>query len=144
MLRLEKRCGETTVRALVSIQNRTFHLSGRCGCFAAAEKNRSCAVGLRHNKTPLQQTAVNPVSTLHACYQWHNKTPRPSFPAVIVTVVTLPCHTLSFLYCSCQKDEREKPAKLPINSLSFYPRPPLGGHTHTHTHTLSLSLSLRL
>jgi hypothetical protein len=28
MLRLEKRCGEKTVRALVSISKRTFHSSG--------------------------------------------------------------------------------------------------------------------
>jgi hypothetical protein len=43
MLRLENRFGKITISALASISNRTFHSYGRCGCFAAAAKNRTRA-----------------------------------------------------------------------------------------------------
>jgi predicted cation transporter len=35
--------------------------------------------------------------------------------SVSLTILTFSFHTLSFLYCSCQKDERAKPGNLLIN-----------------------------
>jgi hypothetical protein len=43
-----------------------------------------------------------------------------------LTILTFSFQTLSFLYCSCQKDERVKPGNLLINWCSFSPPPPLG------------------
>ena len=54
--------------------------------------------------------------------------------AAAVTILSFSLHTLSFLYYSYKKDERVKPANLPINWCSFTSSPLLG--------TVSLSLSL--
>jgi hypothetical protein len=48
MLRLEKRSGETTVRALASIWNKTFHSSGKKKPRSGSD--RSCSLALTvHN-----------------------------------------------------------------------------------------------